>query len=105
MHASILAVRDPHTEQALAWESKVFKLFVQRKVPKDESAFGLSAKSCRCFNTQAFWLCVDLSLNKRFRGKVMFLVACTAQSSVFGFRPFQEGAFTRKDSGCEWFKQ
>ena len=63
--------------------------------------------ACRCFYTQAFWLFVVHTLNKRFQGesKVSFgLHSAKAQALNLFFLALSqlEGAFTCKQSGCAW---
>ena len=59
--------------------------------------------SCRCICTRVFLLCDVHTLNKHFRGKVMFLV-CTTQSSkrriYFCGSSTHKRAFAREYSGC-----
>ena len=60
LHASTLAVLGPHTEQALSWESNVCCSH-NKKFRTKNLLFAFEPK---CIHT----------LNKRFRGKAMFLV-------------------------------
>ena len=80
------------------------ELYEKRKGLTQKLLFGFQPK-CRSFYTRAFWLCMVHTLNKRFRGKVMFLV-CIAKSSkrriCFLVFRFHLGAFTREHSGCAW---
>ena len=78
LRANILAVLCLHTEQAFLRESNVSSGY-SAKFQTQNLLFGLQPP-CRCLYTRALWLCVVHTLNKRFRGKVMFLV-CAAQSS------------------------
>ena len=104
LHASIFAVRDPYTEQALSWGSFVSCGYIAK--------FQTQNLLCRPSDTtkvllhaRVFWLSVVHTLNKRFLEKAMFLV-WTAQCSKHGiyFMASRQhaGAFTRKHSGCAW---
>ena len=97
-------MRGPYTEQALFWKSNVSCLY-SIKFQAKNLLFALQF-TCRCFYTRAFWLCVVHTMNKRFGGKVLFLV-CKAKSSKHKiyFLAFSQhvSALTRVHSGCAWF--
>ena len=103
-HASIQAMRDPFTEQALWWESYVSCLYSE-KFQAQNLLFGFQ-QTRRCFYTRVFWLCAVHTLKKRFRGKAMFPLVNlrTAKSPKHRdyFLAFSQhvGAFTQWHSGC-----
>ena len=91
---------------ALIWKN-IGECMCSAKFQSQNLLSGLQ-RTCRCFYTRAFWLCMVHTLNKRFFQRVVFPFVCTAKSlshRVYLWAFSQHVvAFARDPFCCAWSK-